>query len=338
MYTKFYPNYNFLEVCLILFDRCNLGCSFCFQDHSHLKSPSEIESLFKNLIPQLEQSLRSRPHINHLIFRIWGGEVFMDMLDDSYLIAYKNLQEKISKWLNEHNYTYEFCYSSNLIFNKIDRIKKFLEDTKSTIATSYDPVERFHTQEQEDLWWTNIKEFHPEVISITLTKLNIEKYINSNILFKLKDYIIYPEYYIHNRNWQKYAPTSEDILNFYKYYYNSGLTNIPELNLLIESYNNPNGRYCVCSNSCSFINDKLTFSCLLRSGTVDMLNEYGMTLEQCMSDKCTSIQYNLTTSKLKCFSCEHYNYCRLPCMASQLHKSKDSSCAIDQFYKWLGNN
>ena len=192
---------------------------------------------------------------------------------------------------------------SNLIFNKIDRIKKFLEDTKSTIATSYDPVERFHTQEQEDLWWTNIKEFHPEVISITLTKLNIEKYINSNILFKLKDYIIYPE-----------------------------------LNLLIESYNNPNGRYCVCSNSCSFINDKLTFSCLLRSGTVDMLNEYGMTLEQCMSDKCTSIQYNLTTSKLKCFSCEHYNYCRLPCMASQLHKSKDSSCAIDQFYKWLGNN
>ena len=52
--NKFYPDYNFLEICLILFDRCNLGCSFCFQEHTNLKTPQEIKDITTNLIPQLE--------------------------------------------------------------------------------------------------------------------------------------------------------------------------------------------------------------------------------------------------------------------------------------------
>ena len=338
MYEKFYPKYNFLEICLILFDRCNLGCKFCFQGHTSLKTPDEIKNIYIDFLPQLETALSHRPWIKKLVFRVWGGEVFMDVLEDEYLTAYKFLQNKITEWAQERNYEIEFNYSSNLVFNKILRVQNFLKDTNSGISTSYDPVERFRTQELEDIWWKNIEIFKPKVISITLTKLNIEKYIQSNILLKLKDYTLYPEYYIYNKDWKKYAPTGDDVFNFYKYYYNSGLNNIPEFEALIDSYEHPNGRYCVCSNSCSYINNKLTFSCLMRSGTLSMLADYGMTLEDCLSDKCTEIQYTLATNRLKCQLCKHYSYCRLPCMASQLHKNTDKQCALNKFYNWMDEN
>lgn len=336
--SKFYPNYEFLEVCLILFDKCNLGCSFCFQDHASVKTPQEIKTLYNTLLPQLKEVLHKKPWIKHLIFRIWGGEVFMDSLSDEYLEAYEYLQNKIRNWAKNFSYTVEFGYSSNLVFKKVDRILNFIKNTDSYINTSYDPVERFHIKEQEDIWWNNLSIFNPTVISITLTKPNIEQYLQTDILFRLKEYTLYPEYYIYNKNWEKYAPSSEDIFNFYVYYHKSGLNNIPELNNIIDSYKNPNGRYCVCSNSCSFINNKLTFSCLIRSGTLDMLNDYGMTLEECLSDKCTEIQHKLATNRLKCNMCKHYTYCRLPCMASQLHKNTDKECALNKFYNWIEKN
>ena len=336
--NNFYPNYDFLEICLILFDRCNLGCSFCFQEHTSIKTPEEIKDLYISLIPQLEEALKKKPWIKHLIFRIWGGEVFMDSLDDKYLEAYEYLQTKIIEWAKLNGYTTEFGYSSNLVFNKTDRIQDFLKRTNSIINTSYDPVERFRIKEQEDLWWANLKIFNPSVISITLTKPNIKKYLETDILKQLKDYTLYPEYYIYNKNWEKYAPSTEDLFYFYKYYYEHNLTNIPEINNLINSYQNPNGRYCICSNSCSFINNKLTFSCLIRSGTLDMLSDYGMTLEECMSDKCTEIQYNIATSNMGCKLCKHYSYCRLPCMASQLHKDrKNKGCFIAKLYEYLSS-
>lgn len=334
LYQNFYPKYNFLEICLILFDRCNLGCKFCFQEHTSLKSLVEIETLPFVLIPQLEEVLKKRPWIKNLTFRVWGGEVFMDSLDDKYLVAYEILQTRIETWAKAAGYEVEFCYSSNLVFKKTERIQKFLKNTKSILATSYDPVERFNIKEQEDLWWQNLKLFKPKTISITLTKPNIQAYLSSNILDELKEYQIYPEYYIYNKNWEKYAPSTEDLFNFYRYYYQKGYTNIEELNKLIESYKNPNGRYCVCSNSCSFIDNKLTFSCLIRSGTLSMLEDYGMTLEECLSDQCTEKQFVRATENLNCILCKHYEYCRLPCMASQLHKDSDTNCALRRFYDY----
>jgi len=339
LYKQFYPSYDFLEICLILFDRCNLGCKFCFQEHTSIKTPQEIKELSKYLLPQLKEALQSRPNIKHLTFRVWGGEVFMDSLSDEYLEAYAYLQHTIETWAISYKYTVEFCYSSNLVFKNIKRVQDFLDDTNSVIATSYDPVERFNNQRQEDLWWQNIRYFRPQVISITLTKPNIIAYLNSDVLDRLKNYQLYPEYYIYNKNWEKYAPSNEDLFEFYKYYYQKGYNNIDEINKLIESYKNPNGRYCVCSNSCSFINNKLTFSCLIRSGTLNMLKEYGMTLKECLSDQCTERQYTIATSNLNCNLCKHYSYCRLPCMASKMHEnSKNQGCAIKMFYEWLAKN
>lgn len=343
LFDDFYGKHNTLEVCLILFDKCNLQCKFCFEDHTHIISTEEIVQIGYNVTKQLEDVIVKRPYLNNFTFRLWGGELFMDGISDDYFNAYSELLIIIRNWCKVNNYTCNFCFSTNLVFSKIQRVLDFIDkqpNHDTYVATSYDPVARFHTQAVEDIWWKNVKLFNPRVISITLTKPAIEKYINSDILFKLADYELYPEYYIYNKDWEIYAPSGEDIFNFYKFCYENKIKNIPEINSIINSHNVPNGRYCYCFNSCSFINNRLVFSCLLRSGTMSMIQDYGMTLDECYdNDNCTKKQFNIATSRLKCLNCKHFKYCRLPCMASKMHKeSCNTSCHLKLFYEWLGEH
>ena len=340
IFKDFYGENNELEVCLILFDKCNLHCKFCFEDHNHIISTKEIINISNKLIPQLEEVIKKRSYINKFIFRLWGGELFMDGISDEYFTAYTELVNRIKNWCNFNNYKYEFCFSTNLVFNKIDRVKNFIKNNENSyIATSYDPVSRFHSKEIENIWWKNIEIFNPKVISITLTKPAIDKYIKTDILFKLSKFELYPEYYIYNKDWRIYAPKEEELFEFLKFCYINDI-NIPEIKSMVYNYkNNISSRYCFCYNSCSFINERLVFSCLLRSGTLDMISEYGMTLDECYdNDHCTEKQFFNTISKLKCLNCKFYNICRLPCMASKMHKNVETNiCHLKLFYNWIKN-
>lgn len=341
LFEEFYGKNNCLEVCVILFDKCNLNCEFCFEEHTHIISQEEILNIIKSLLDQLDEEITQKPWLNEFVFRIWGGEVFGDFVPDEYFKTYQEILNMIKAWAKINNYKVSFCFSTNLVFFHTDRVKQFIENNKKDtyIATSYDPIGRFGTKLLEDLWWKNLKIFNPEVISITLTKPNIDKYINSDILQKLSDYTIYPEYYIYNKDWEKYAPSGQDVFNFYKYVYENNINNIPEIIAIINSYNNPSGRYCYCRNSCSMINGKLVFSCLLRSGTLSMINDYGMTLEECYDNKnVTKKQFYIAVDNLKCFQCKYYSFCRLPCMASQMHKNSDKICQLKLFYDWIGEH
>lgn len=338
LYESFYPTDETLEVCIILFDKCNLCCKFCFEDHTHLRTCKELLQSTHKLIEQLDQLKVKRREIRNFVFRFWGGELFMDSLPDDYMNCYTQMTNLLRQWCSENGFTSEFCFSSNLVFTQTQRVKDLLSND-TYIATSYDPVSRFHGN-TEELWWKNVKLFSPKIISITLTKECIEKYINTDILFRLKDYELYPEYYIYNKHWEQYAPSEEDLFEFYKFCYLNDIDNIKEVTRIFESYRNPIGRYCNCKNSCSFINDKLVFSCLLRSGTMSMLPEYGMTKEECYdNENCTRKQFEIATANLNCQNCKHYTYCRLPCMASRMHKnSKSDKCALKMFYEWLSDN
>lgn len=338
MFENFYQSSDTLEVCVILFDKCNLCCEFCFEQHTHLKTCDEIISSMNILINELTNVKKQRRQLNKFVFRFWGGELFMDSLKEEYMDCYEKIVNLLKEWCYGNNYKCEFCFSTNLIFKKIDRVRNLLDDN-CYIATSYDPVARFHGT-TESLWWRNVEIFNPKVISITLTKECIHKYITTNILQRLRKFELYPEYYIYNTNWEKYAPSERDLFEFYKFCYENNFHNIKEIENIIESYNKPNGRYCVCRNSCSFINNKLVFSCLLRSGTLKMLPEYGMTLEECYNnDLCTKKQFEIAINNLGCLFCKYYSFCRLPCMASKMHKkSKSKDCALKLFYDWLQNN
>lgn len=337
LFDNFYKHNETLEICVILFDRCNLHCKFCFEKHTDLKTCEEIIDSTFILTHELDTIKQKKKEIKNLVFRFWGGELFMDSLDDEYFTCYKRMVTILRDWCNNNSYKCEFCFSTNLVFNKVTRVCDLLQKD-CYIATSYDPISRFHG-DTEKIWWKNIDIFNPKVISITLTKDCIYEYIRGNQLERLRKFEIYPEYYIYNLNWEKYAPSEEDLFEFYKFCYENKFENIKEVKRIVESYNNPNGRYCVCKNSCSFINNRLVFSCLLRSGTLSMLDEYGMSLTECYdNDNCTKKQFQIAVNNLKCSNCQYYPFCRLPCMASKMHvKSKSKNCALKMFYNWLGS-
>lgn len=117
-------------------------------------------------------------------------------------------------------------------------------------------------------WQENVKKFKPICVSITLTKQNIQKYIEEPVHFeRLSGQNIYLEYYIYCKNYRLFAPTQDDLYRFFKFCLAKRMYNIPEI---VEIATLSKGRYCSCNNSCYFKNGKLTFDCIARSSDLPL--------------------------------------------------------------------
>ena len=324
-----------LEVCLILFKSCNLNCSFCFQQ----SKPSEEISLEKiKEIPDIIRWEFREKEIakkwKSVVFRIWGGEVFDDRLADNVFDTYRILCDQLNVVCTSFGLTCKISFSSNFVFEKVERVRSLLDDTHSGITTSYDPIYRFKTGLQLQTWKNNVQSFQPECISITLTKQNIQKYIDEpkHFLF-LKDYDVYIEYYIFTSQWKFFKPSQDDLYRFYKWYISSQFTNVNEINKIVQSKNNPNGRYCTCNNSCLLIDGKLTFNCLRRSSNLSLSEFFNIVPDE---DEYTDVQLKTAITKNKCVCCKHFSYCRNFCLASVLHKDFHlENCALSRIYDEL---
>lgn len=326
-----------LEVCLILFKSCNLNCSFCFQQNKTFDANDvSIEKILA--IPDLifaefkEKKVAER--WKAVTFRIWGGEVFDDRFTDDVFNAYQILCMRLNEVCTSLGLRCKISFSSNLIFEDIQRVRRLLDSTQSSITTSYDPIYRFKTEEQVQHWKSNVKFFQPDCISITLTKQNIRKYLDETKHFQfLKDYNVYIEYYIFTSRWRFFKPSQDDLYDFYKWYVKSGFTNIDEINKIIQSKNNQNGRYCTCNNSCLLIDDKLTFNCLKRSSNLSLTEFFNSVPSE---DNYTEMQLKSAIVKNNCIRCKHFSYCRNFCLASVLHKDFHlENCALSRIYDEL---
>ena len=67
MFEDFYGKNNTLEVCMILFDKCNLNCEFCFEEHDHLCSSQEILDMTDSMLNQLNVVIAEKPWLNDFI-------------------------------------------------------------------------------------------------------------------------------------------------------------------------------------------------------------------------------------------------------------------------------
>ena len=67
IFDDFYGKQDTLEVCLILFDKCNLHCKFCFENHTHIISTQEVIEVGDKLIPQLEDVIIKRPYLKKFV-------------------------------------------------------------------------------------------------------------------------------------------------------------------------------------------------------------------------------------------------------------------------------
>lgn len=117
-----------------------MNCPFCFQDRSSIDI-KYIEAIPANLAVQLKQIDKKYTTI---LYRIWGGELFADDIPDSMFSLYRQLVSQLTAVGDSLGLKTQICFSSNLVFGKIDRVKRLIDETHAMLATSYDPKYRFH--------------------------------------------------------------------------------------------------------------------------------------------------------------------------------------------------
>lgn len=60
----------------LLFERCNMNCSFCLEDHSNSEIDLEwIRNMPQKLLERFKEE--DLPDIHKITFRYWGGELFL---------------------------------------------------------------------------------------------------------------------------------------------------------------------------------------------------------------------------------------------------------------------
>lgn len=126
------------EILLILFEKCNLKCTFCHQDHD---STVGIEDIYSHA----ERLMRTYPKSGEYCINISGGEIFLDELPDGVFEQYR----KLVLALHDYFDCVAFTFVTNMIFSKTDRVLALMTDLVGrgidvTMATSYDPVGRFN--------------------------------------------------------------------------------------------------------------------------------------------------------------------------------------------------
>lgn len=335
----------------LLFESCNLRCKFCLEDHSNNKIdlnwihniPDLIIKRFKIEYPKFSTT-------EIVSIRIWGGELFYDSLPDSlfdeYLTLVNNIKDKFKS--NFPNIKCIFSWVTNGVFTKRKRLVKLLKETNSTLNMSYDPVGRYQTKTQERTMFYNAKLFSRlkllDELSITLTKPNIEAYINNksnllNFIF-IKKFDI--NYYIPNINYETLLPNDDDLFNFFKWVIDNKISNVLDVKHIINSFYFPTHEkesVCNCDRHLSVCKNCITFNCVKSSTVFPDKDFYGEDYQKITEDNVAIIKKQKGILKRGCLFCKYNNICPQQCWTSILYKNfKITQCPIKRIYEYLKEN
>lgn len=202
------------EVLVILFEKCNLACSFCHQDHSDYSGFFSVEEKADGIIKH--HSGDAGVTVN-----VTGGEIFLDEFGPRTFERYRNFALKIANAIPDH----EITFVSNLVFNRRERVLKLLEDLRSdgvnvSLGTSYDPCGRF-TRQTKKTFHENLVFFQDWVknVSMVITKQNAQWFIDEKtdpvFEFIEERFGIFFDHYTPGPDFRKHQPTDADIADMY---------------------------------------------------------------------------------------------------------------------------
>lgn len=331
----------------LLFENCNLNCDFCLEAHNNNKIDYEWIHQMPNLLVQRFKK-ENRKDVKKITFRYWGGELFYDKLPNSLFDEYRQLITNINTIFKQEFPNIELSHSwvSNGVYNNIERVIKLLKDTNSQISISYDPVGRYKLKSQEDLAINNAKLFNNNGLlnefSITLTKLNIDAYINNKSRIKelqfCKKFDI--NYYIPNINWQILLPNDDDLFNFFKWVVDEQLFSIIDIARVLRTilYKSANvEKICNCEHHISACKNCLTYNCVTSSTVFPNTDFYGE--REITEENVAKIKKNLGLLKRGCMFCNYADKCPKGCHTSILYKHyKITECPYKRLYQYIEQN
>lgn len=307
------------EAHLILFEYCNLRCSFCHQDHDSKVGFDTIQQKVDNLIANSDKDDR-------YVLNLTGGELFLDEFPDSlfeeYFLAGKRLLEHYNDPL--------LVLGTNLIYESVDRVIALVERLKpfgrTVLATSYDPAGRF-SAENRVLFFKNLNKVrdHVKTVNVVITKQNIQTFLDGKegeeFNWLCDNFNVYFDHYIPSHMFEYLQPDenliSQLYLNLNDRYPNSYPLKDWKENMFNET---------TCRSTKIVNKDNVVSTCWSEAGKNSILDE-GKGL---VAKDEAEIRF---IEKYDCFSCEYYSRCGMRCFLHHSFIEGDNSvCQIKKLY------
>lgn len=348
-----YAEPNSYEVAVSMFDKCNLRCKFCYQDHKKAVDIEFIKTLDDKIISSITAEMRQYyGKIKVLSLLFMGGELFSDDISGSTLQAYKGMWVSLRSKLNTlyPNLKLQYSVSTNGVWENRDRIVKLLQESGiDYVNLSYDPVGRFPNDETREIMHETVKYLHNNGFGTTIgfvtTKKNIRAVLNDDKYARwLKsDYVTRGDLnmYIGNPGWEEDLPNDEDMFNFYKWCFDNELWKINFVRQLMENYiKRESGeflpRYCDCKYEQCISQSYITKNCVRVYSPFPQERFFGNYTEKVTEENVADIKANLGAKKLGCLACEHMYYCIMPCWTSVIFDGyKPNACPIKSIFNYI---
>lgn len=349
-FIPFYVDPYKYEISCVLFEACNLHCKFCFEEKSNIKiDPDYILSIPDRCLEEYKRASLPYKNIHELRLMFWGGEVFFDELPNSMFDTYKQMVDKFNILFKQEypDLNLVFTWMSNGVNTKWDRIEDLLRYCNGKIGFSYDPMDRFETQEQEDMMIASANHFNELglcfAISITLTKPCIDKFISGQTKLKYfndQNINIDVNYYIPNPEWKSLIANDDDLYNFFKYAIDNKLYNIKIVEKFYQlNYNTIIQKQCDCKQCSQLTFGKWTTNCAKRSSVLPEEDFFGDSMPYVTDENTNDIAAIRGMLKRGCLQCEYFNRCQMLCWTSFNFKGFiPTVCPLYKAYKYIASN
>ena len=343
-----------------LFDLCNLHCTFCYESVCG-KRINDFSRYYIKKFPEIfrQQHLPNIKNTNkkEILIAVCGGELFLDSFSDAIFEDYAKFVTKINTYLKNEipDAKLNISWLSNYTFTKWDRVEQLLDYTNTNIATSYDAVGRFHTNELLGKWIMTFNHFKDRTLmtTVTLHKDNIEAIIDGDRGFEMlmDNPQIWTDisYYVPINNiFEKFIPSDSEVFNFYKFALDNRYFSINEISNFMKTVLDIASveSYCHCDSA--VLTDRSPDDTeILSGGCVDIIenlmqdknekkNFYGDNYDIMKDDDNKHIAGRIRRG---CMNCEWYQNCAKMCFASIMYKNfKPRFCPIEKAYKYIQNS
>jgi radical SAM protein with 4Fe4S-binding SPASM domain len=323
------------EFMATLFEKCNLTCAFCWQNHDSTEGLNSVRSKVASLV----RGAKSSPK-KVMLFNLMGGELFADdVFTDEMYGDYMFLITETDRQVRELGKTCEFTCCTNLIFTRPERVMGLLQDLHSKginikLTTSYDFSGRFNSSTLQT-FKQNVEFFKQEVINlgVVLTAPNINELLKDTDedfkYFYNSGYKIYFDHYSPEHNAKTMTPSDALLLEAFYFLIDNYPNTYPVYDWI---HNHTNGLSCKTSKmvlpsgelaQCGKVPDKQTIKFF--KNPRDLSNP---TMEMSFMEK------------MGCLTCEYFDRCSLGCFLLHYFKPRDelSECVFKLTYDKITKN
>lgn len=298
------------EAHLILFEKCNLRCSFCHQDHDSTVG-LDADSIMQKVVKLVEVSDLEQP----IVVNVTGGELFTDDIED-WMFGY---YYAAGQYLLEHFKDIKLVYGTNLIYENTARVERLMhmlsahctENKAVYLATSYDPAGRFNAEQRKQFFKNlDTMALWVDTVNVVITKQNIEVFLTGTEGEEFKtlceDHNVYFDHYIPSQMYEYIQPDEDLISKLYLLLNKKYPNSYP-----IKEWKQNRFNDTTCRSTKIINKDGVVTTCWSEAGKDAILDEGAGLAAKDKAEVEFMERYN-------CLACEYYSRCGMRCF---LHHS-----------------